>query len=718
MRKRMFSTVVATAIIGVLAVPAYASAAGVPMCFGKRATIVGTNRDESELIELKGTRGDDVIVGLKGSDRIDARGGNDVICGGGGEDIIKAGAGNDKVKGQRDMDTIYGGRGDDRLWGGGNTDGLLGGPGNDRLYGGPGPFDSLIGGPGDDYMHGGRGTDDQVEFWDSPNGVEVDLINDTASGFGDDQVVSLEGIVGSHHHDILYGDDGPNMIVAEAGDDEVYGRGGDDLLRSVSGEVLLDGGEGIDIVSYNLVTARVHADLSIGLATITELGHNTPIGHDTFAAIEILIGSKYDDTLIGDDGDNYFEGNGGDDFIDGRGGTDQAANFLSRAPVILDLAAGTADMGPWGHDELVGIEDVLGSAYPDVLKGDSGPNDISGGGDDDSLEGRAGDDILIGGRGTDHADGGDGTDACDAETEVECELDPAAVGAPGVWSTSRATAVESNEGCVPSKAGLVFIRDLGPGIGNEVFTVRPDGTGRKRLTDNLVDEWGPKWSPDGTKIALSSRRDGNSEIYVMDGSGLNVTRLTENDASDGVPAWSPDGSRIAFSSSRNDPMDIDNDLFVMDADGGNVTVVVRSPRTEQNPSWSPNGRRIAFDRGDSIFTVRSDGTDLKKLTSRRGMLASNPSWSHHGRHILFQAQTSEEKGMDVFVMKGDGSNKRPLISTKKEEQSPTWSPNDRRIAFTNNWRVAVARADGSRRVTLFRHHRADYTVDWGSAVSC
>jgi TolB protein len=191
-----------------------------------------------------------------------------------------------------------------------------------------------------------------------------------------------------------------------------------------------------------------------------------------------------------------------------------------------------------------------------------------------------------------------------------------------------------------------------------------------------------------------------------------------DDASDGVPAWSPDGTKIAFSSSRENPINLDNDLFVMDADGNNVMKIAGGPRSEANASWSPNGRRIAFDRSDSIFTVRPDGTDLKKLTNRRRLLASHPSWSNKGRHILFQAQTSEEKGMDVFVMRSDGSNKLTLRATKREEQNPTWSPNDKGIAFTNHWRVATAKRDGSRPVTLFRHNLADYTVDWGKRVTC
>ena len=56
----------------------------------------------------------------------------------------------------------------------------------------------------------------------------------------------------------------------------------------------------------------------------------------------------------------------------------------------------------------------------------------------------------------------------------------------------------------------------------------------------------PARSPDGTKVAFSSIRDGNLEIYVMDADGGNPVNLTRDDAYDQAPAWSPDGGHIVF----------------------------------------------------------------------------------------------------------------------------------------------------------------------------
>ncbi len=68
-----------------------------------------------------------------------------------------------------------------------------------------------------------------------------------------------------------------------------------------------------------------------------------------------------------------------------------------------------------------------------------------------------------------------------------------------------------------------------------------DGSNQTLLTNNPALDGLPAWSPDGTKIAFHSDRDGNDEVYVMDADGSNQTRLTNNHAFDFGPAWSPVG---------------------------------------------------------------------------------------------------------------------------------------------------------------------------------
>ena len=68
-----------------------------------------------------------------------------------------------------------------------------------------------------------------------------------------------------------------------------------------------------------------------------------------------------------------------------------------------------------------------------------------------------------------------------------------------------------------------------------------DGSDQTRLTDNDAWDDRPTWSPDGSRIAFSSERDGNSEIYVMNADGSDQTRFTNNDRWEGTPSWSPIG---------------------------------------------------------------------------------------------------------------------------------------------------------------------------------
>jgi len=133
-----------------------------------------------------------------------------------------------------------------------------------------------------------------------------------------------------------------------------------------------------------------------------------------------------------------------------------------------------------------------------------------------------------------------------------------------------------------------------------IFVVGIDGSNQTRLSPEGVDDYYPAWSPDGTKIAFDSTRDGHSEIYVMNADGSSPTRLTENTVGDFSPAWSPDGSSIAFVSTRDGQADI----YIMDADGSDVTRLTENSIYEISLSWSPDGTKIAFSGAHDIYVVK------------------------------------------------------------------------------------------------------------------
>jgi Tol biopolymer transport system component len=100
--------------------------------------------------------------------------------------------------------------------------------------------------------------------------------------------------------------------------------------------------------------------------------------------------------------------------------------------------------------------------------------------------------------------------------------------------------------------------------------------------DTGVAPW-PVWSPDGKRIAFTSSREGNDDVYVMNPDGSNVKRLTNHPEGDQWPSWSPDGKRIAFQSYRDGNWEI----YVMNADGSKQTNVSRNAAADWEPAWSP-----------------------------------------------------------------------------------------------------------------------------------
>jgi Tol biopolymer transport system component len=208
----------------------------------------------------------------------------------------------------------------------------------------------------------------------------------------------------------------------------------------------------------------------------------------------------------------------------------------------------------------------------------------------------------------------------------------------------------------------------------------PDESESRVITTNAQCNI-PEWSPDGTKIACTSRND----IFVMNADGSGLTNLTNHPALDRGHAWSGDGTRIAFASNRDGT---GCEIYTANSDGTEVTQLTAADfGCNINVTWSPDGGRIAFQAPPAgsfitdIYVINADGSALTNLTNVAGSETA-PVWSHDGTRIAFLRVV--DSFQSIFVMNPDGSGVIQIthgVRVGAESGDITWSPDDRRIAF-------------------------------------
>jgi Tol biopolymer transport system component len=256
---------------------------------------------------------------------------------------------------------------------------------------------------------------------------------------------------------------------------------------------------------------------------------------------------------------------------------------------------------------------------------------------------------------------------------------------------------------------IVFERNISATttVDYEIFTVNPDGSGLTQLTFT-GENFGPRWSADGTKIVFFSDRvtpadnDGSYEIWIMNSDGSGQTQLTFNPNSFQAvrPAFSPDGSKIVFES--NQLPSTNPNIWVMNADGSNQKQLTTSSG-DYLPVWSPDGSKIVFNSArtghSQIFVMNAaDGsgqTDISKSPSNTDMMSE---WSPDGRMIAFTRIT--QAGVEsIWVMNAaDGSGQKQLSNPTNglSDFTPAWSPDGTKIAFARGIdSIWVMNADGS-----------------------
>jgi TolB protein len=205
----------------------------------------------------------------------------------------------------------------------------------------------------------------------------------------------------------------------------------------------------------------------------------------------------------------------------------------------------------------------------------------------------------------------------------------------------------------------------------DVQVVRSDGTGRRSLTHSDARELDPQWAPDGTRIAYSRLERADSDdfrktwIWTVRPDGTGEQPVVKGNTA----RWSPDGKWIVFSTPTTTS---DGDLFAAHPDGSGLRLLLGTARLEQPNAWSPDGRRILFTRwladGHSdIFSMAASGGDVRRLTRARGENVGG-SWSPDGKRIVFSS--TRFRISHVFVMRAGGGRAREL--THREDYEPVW----------------------------------------------
>jgi uncharacterized protein YjdB len=213
--------------------------------------------------------------------------------------------------------------------------------------------------------------------------------------------------------------------------------------------------------------------------------------------------------------------------------------------------------------------------------------------------------------------------------------------APGGKSASAEVFVEDELLLVSTRGGASRLYWLG----------RSNLAGLRRATADTGSATDPAISPDGSRVAFVSTRDGNPEVYVMDADGTNLTRVTNDPQPDGRPVFTADGAGIVFQSLRSGKPQI----YTAALDGSG-TKALTTDSVSQTPTVSPDGGTISFASVRSktyhIWLMGRDGSSQRAFTKGALQNEMEPHFLRDGS-LAYVVERREAKGTVRMVVKAD-----------------------------------------------------------------
>lgn len=259
-----------------------------------------------------------------------------------------------------------------------------------------------------------------------------------------------------------------------------------------------------------------------------------------------------------------------------------------------------------------------------------------------------------------------------------------------------------------------------PNPWEQTYLMDADGSNQRRITPGIGKSHGAVIVPgvDGFVVAYGSThhlgvtptRDvpavGDSADHEMDLIRQDLDKgtfetLADGAGFDGEPHFCDDGSKLAFTSARTGDLEV----YVLSATVNPAPITSR-PGADESPRLSPDCAQVLWIRrmanGSELVLAKADGTDTRTLVSAQASLHT-PSFSPDGSHVLFAADLPSPGGqLDLFAVNSSGDGLRRITFTEGSERTPRISPDGSSLLFS---------ADGGGSPQLFV---APYTATAGT----
>ncbi|MCE1254072.1 MAG: serine/threonine-protein kinase [Anaerolineae bacterium] len=209
--------------------------------------------------------------------------------------------------------------------------------------------------------------------------------------------------------------------------------------------------------------------------------------------------------------------------------------------------------------------------------------------------------------------------------------------------------------------------------GSGLFIINADGGGLTPLPSLPGGDYTPRWSPDGARIAFTSIRGGMANVYVINLADRKVVKISRNNLLEQNPAWSPDGKWLAIESTRLNQRQV---WLVNPDDPTQAKEFSDINSAAYTPCWSPDGNVILFSQGSSLPWLAARQVEDKaapevRLSDRRPAL--HPRYSPDGYWIVFESKQDNTLS-DIYLMNNNGGQITRLTQNQSPSYDPVWRP--------------------------------------------